>query len=241
MTLGVAWIERLFLKKIKKKYDLYDRCIYKNHFLSFSQEGEDMILSRIFEGKKTSKFYVDVGAHHPQRFSNTYHFYLQGWCGINIDPLPGGMSFFQEIRPRDINLECALSDKEDELTYYEFNEPALNSFSLELTKARVGLRDYRLVGKRKIQTRRLEDVLDEHLPDGQHIDFLNIDVEGLDLRVLWSNNWEKYRPGVVLVEDLLRLSLGQADASPIVDYLTRQNYNLYSKAVNTLIFCRNDN
>ena len=35
---------------------------------SYSQEGEDMILPRIFAGKGHG-FYVDVGAHHPCRFS----------------------------------------------------------------------------------------------------------------------------------------------------------------------------
>ena len=51
---------------------------------SYSQEGEDMVLKRIFD-KQTKGFYIDVGAHHPKRFSNTYNFYLKGWKGINID------------------------------------------------------------------------------------------------------------------------------------------------------------
>lgn len=223
-----------------EKYIFYNRKKTLHHTLCFSQEGEDMILSRLFEGRHLNNFYIDIGAHHPQRFSNTYHFYMQGWCGINIDPLPGSMSKFSDLRPRDINLEYAISDEEKELTYYEFNEPALNGFSLELTNLRDGLHDFRLVGKRKIPTRRLADVLDEHLPQGQQIDFLNVDVEGLDLKVLQSNNWKKYRPGVVLAEDLKRLPLSQIKLSPIVKYLTGQGYTLNSKTINTLIFCRND-
>ena len=58
--------------------------------LCYSQEGEDMILGKIFSGQKHG-FYVDVGAHHPLRFSNTYLFYLKGWRGINIDAMPGSM------------------------------------------------------------------------------------------------------------------------------------------------------
>ena len=41
---------------------------------SYSQEGEDMVLQRIFAQKEYG-FYIDVGAHHPKRFSNTYLFY----------------------------------------------------------------------------------------------------------------------------------------------------------------------
>ena len=64
---------------------------------SYSQEGEDMVLARYLEGQKNG-FYVDVGAHHPFRFSNTYHFYLKGWHGVNIDPLWGMMNFDPGMR-----------------------------------------------------------------------------------------------------------------------------------------------
>ena len=109
----------------------------KNYYLdgyalkSYSQEGEDMILRRLFENQ-TKGFYVDVGAHHPIRFSNTYFFYKKGWRGINIDAMPGSMKLFNKIRPRDINIEKAISDKKEVLTYYVFNDPALNGFSKKL-------------------------------------------------------------------------------------------------------------
>lgn len=54
---------------------------------SWSQEGEDQVLRRIFE-KQAFGFYVDVGAHHPKRFLNTYVFYKSGWRGINIHAMP---------------------------------------------------------------------------------------------------------------------------------------------------------
>ncbi len=82
-------------------------------------------MSRYFENKKTTGFYVDVGAHHPLRFSNTYKFYKRGWHGINIDAMPGSMDLFNRLRHRDINLERAVSDSKQILTYYAFNEPAL--------------------------------------------------------------------------------------------------------------------
>src|SRR5829696_7661265 len=76
---------------------------------SYSQEGEDLILERIFLEQKKG-FYVDVGAHHPKRFSNTFLFYKLGWFGINIDAMPGSMSAFESARPRDINLEVAIAE-----------------------------------------------------------------------------------------------------------------------------------
>ncbi len=83
---------------------------FKNNYLSeyaiksYSQEGEDMILARLFENQQNG-FYIDVGAHHPQRFSNTYFFYKKGWRGINVDAMLGSMKLFNKIRSRDINIE----------------------------------------------------------------------------------------------------------------------------------------
>lgn len=96
---------------------------------SYSQEGEDLILNRLFANKDKG-FYIDIGAHHPYRFSNTYLFYLNGWTGINIDAMPGSMTPFKSKRPKDINLEVPILDKEGIMTYYQFNEPALNGFPL---------------------------------------------------------------------------------------------------------------
>ena len=166
---------------------------------SYSQDGEDMILRRLFEGEKQG-FYVDVGAHHPKRFSNTYIFYAMGWHGINIDSCPGSMKRFQETRPRDINLEKAVSDKKEALTFYVLNEPALSGFSETLAKKRAGEGNYHIIGQHQLTAEPLRDILDAYLPKGQHIDFLSVDVEGYDLKVLKSNDWKKYRPHVVLVE-----------------------------------------
>ena len=102
-----------FLKKIRRaycrvkngfqvalfpeKFYIYDKNLHLYHRLYYSQEGEDILLARFFFGKSQG-FYVDIGAHHPQRLSNTYHFYLQGWRGINIDAMPGSMSSFETLR-----------------------------------------------------------------------------------------------------------------------------------------------
>ena len=201
---------------------------------SYSQEGEDMILRRVFE-QQYSGFYVDVGAHHPKRFSNTYFFYKRGWSGINIDAMPGSMKFFEKIRPRDINIEKPISNKKRILTYYAFNEPALNGFSKELSEARDKKNNYKIEFTKDLETCTLENLLDEHLPTGQVIDFLSIDVEGLDFDVLKSINLKKYRPRVVLVE-ILGSSLSDMRQEEIFKFLEHWNYFVFAKAVNTVIF-----
>jgi len=205
---------------------------------SYSQEGEDMILRRLFE-KQDTGFYVDVGAHHPKRFSNTYFFYKQGWRGINIDAMPGSMKLFNKIRHKDINLEKAVADKKQILTYYIFNEPALNSFSSELSEDRNSQGNYFIKFTKDIETVTLDEILDSYLPKNQVIDFLSIDVEGLDFIVLKSINLEKYRPKIILIE-ILGSSLSEINNNEISKYLINYGYSVYAKAINTVIFIDNN-
>lgn len=196
-----------------------------------------MILRRIFENKHKG-FYVDVGAHHPKRFSNTYFFYKQGWYGMNIDAMPGSMDLFNRQRPRDINIEKAVSDRKQVLTYYAFNEPALNGFSKELTKGRDGHGNYKVIFEIELETSTLEEILDQHMPKNQIIDFLSIDVEGLDFTVLKSNNWAKYAPEVILIE-ILESTLDELVKNEITIFLKQFGYIIYAKCLNTVIFKKN--
>lgn len=204
--------------------------------ISYSQEGEDLLINRFLENKKGG-FYVDVGAHHPRRFSNTYHFYKMGWSGINIDAMPGCMDLFNIERPRDINLEMGVSKDKGEMTYHMFNEPALNTFSILEAKKKDGLRDYKIIGKRKVFIYPLNEILEKYLKINQKIDFMSIDVEGLDLEVVISNDWNKYRPSLVLVEELEKYTLVELPLkSDLYKILISNGYELVAKTYNTLFF-----
>lgn len=201
---------------------------------SYSQEGEDLILNRLFE-KVDKGFYIDIGAHHPIRFSNTYFFYRKGWSGINIDATPGSMRLFNRLRKRDINIEAAISDSETELTYYMFDDPALNTFDRERTELITKEANYKLISKKVIKTSRLEKFLDYYITSKQKIDFMSIDVEGHDLKVLKSNNWNKYKPKYILVESLEKASF-DVYKDPISIYLSNYNYHPFANTFNTLFY-----
>src|SRR5262249_37716331 len=100
---------------------------------SFSQEGEDLLIDRIFE-RQDRGTYVDVGAHHPRRFSNTELLHRRGWRGVNIDATPGSMAAFRRLRPRDINLEIGIAATSGDRDFYIFDEPALNTFDAARAK-----------------------------------------------------------------------------------------------------------
>jgi FkbM family methyltransferase len=203
---------------------------------SFSQEGEDMLLRRIFEGQSTG-FYVDVGAHHPERFSNTNYFYRRGWRGINVEPNPDASNVFAQARSRDINLQCGIAEKAGSLKYYRFDEPALNSFDSALVENRLLNTHYRVVQEIVVPVVRLDHILENHLPAGMDIDFLTIDVEGFDLQVLKSNDWDRFRPVCVLAE-LLSSDLEDVISNEVFVFLKSHGYKAFSKTLNTWIFKR---
>jgi hypothetical protein len=236
------------LRKVKKgiqiltspqDFYIYSKKTYGHHSLSFSQEGEDRILARLFEHKKKG-FYVDIGAHHPQRFSNTYSFYLKGWRGINVDAMPGSMEAFNVLRPEDINLEIPIANESKTLTYYSYNEPALNTFSQEVHEKRVKSNQlqeqYWIIDELKLDTMPLSEVLHRYLPSGQIIDFMTIDVEGLDYQVLLSNDWSKYKPEVILAEELSTSLESLVEPSSLGNLLKSKGYELFAKTFNTSFY-----
>lgn len=202
----------------------------------YSQEGEDLVIARLFDHKRDG-FYVDVGAHHPIRFSNTYLLYRLGWRGINVDAAPGSMEAFRRLRQDDINIECLVSSRNEVQEFYVLNEPALSTGSLELAhqRSREDPR-YAIVHTATLKPRTLASILDEYLPPGCAIDLLNVDVEGLDLDVLQSNDWARYRPSMVLAEILLSAKELPHDEHPLARFLYGKGYRMISRFYNVTLF-----
>lgn len=203
--------------------------------LCYGQDGEDLILNRLLDGQAQG-FYVDVGAHHPVRFSNTYLFYQRGWRGINIDAMPGSMKKFNRVRPRDINIECGVAGSAGRLMYHRFNEPALNTFDAA-EAAYKNKPPYHMIDTVEVAVERLDALLGRYLPSDQQIDFLSVDVEGKDEEVLRSNDWSRYRPRFILAETL-RTDMFGLSACPVVQFLSSVGYTPVGKAYNTSFFAR---
>jgi FkbM family methyltransferase len=201
----------------------------------YSQEGEDLVAARIL-GDITDGFYVDVGAHHPIRHSNTYLFYRRGWRGINIDATPDSMAEFQRLRPRDINLERLVALDPSPRQFYVFNEAELNTASSDLARQRpMENSEYRVAKELHLTPCTLASLLDQFLPKGKIIDLMSVDVEGLDLEVLRSNDWDRYRPTLLLVE-LLGTALADIESHEIARFLSERHYHPIAKLYNTVIF-----
>src|SRR5688572_21781247 len=204
-------------------------------YSSFAQVGEDMILDKYFNDKKEPGYYVDIGANHPYIYSNTYKFYLKGWKGINVDANPGTKKLFDAIRPRDINIEAGISLTPGELDFYTFENNVFNTLDRQTAEGHCKEFSINIREIIKIKTTTLKEILDIHLPPSQKIDFMSIDVEGLDMEVLRSNDWEKYRPEVLVVECVYE-DYADIQKMEAAAYLNQFGYSFFAKTFSTFFF-----
>lgn len=166
----------------------------------FSQNREDLILEAFFPNVKKG-FYVDIGGFDPDIDSVTKFFYKRGWHGINIEPQPERWQKFELRRPRDINLNLGISDKNGTMTLDIYESGGLSTFSKELQKGYEEQQssDTHKVQELKVPVKTLKSALkDIELPKTIH--FMKVDVEGLEYQVLASNDWKRCRPEVICIE-----------------------------------------
>lgn len=178
-----------FLSILKRKFKYQKK--------SYSLNGVDLNIDYIFKTKKNG-FYLDIGAQHPISNNNTYLLFNKGWRGINIDLDKKNIDLFNIVRPNDINLNYAISDaeKEADLYYYHDSSP-INTLSKDVSD----FQNAKVSKIKKVQTKILNNILDD-INLQNHIDYMNIDVEGYEEKVLKGFDIKKYKPSVISIEYL---------------------------------------
>ncbi len=163
--------------------------------ISYAQNFEDVILRRVFRDR-TDGFYIDVGAMDPTADSVTKCFYDEGWSGINIEPNDWFYSKLLAERPRDINLNLALGNREESRPLYVFEKFGISTFEESNRDHFVEL-GYEAQTK-NVRVTTLAAVCHEYVRRG--IDFLKVDCEGWEKEVLIGADWLRFRPIIVVVE-----------------------------------------
>lgn len=165
----------------------------------YSQLGEDQIVDHFFTSVRpiTNGVFVDVGCHHPVKFSNTYLLYQKGWRGVCVDADTSMEKLYGEQRPDDHFVAMGVGDRASVQTFYEFENPAANTFDAA-TKDAFLAKGWKLRSERQMQIDRLDHIL--QLQGISHVDYLNIDVEGLDQKALGSFDFEHIKPWLISIE-----------------------------------------
>jgi hypothetical protein len=193
--------------------------LIQRRFSHYSQFAEDVSIQRFFN-KKFTGFFVDVGCFHPTKYNNTYLLYKKGWRGINVDIDSIKIEAFNLVRRGDVNIACAVGTELGTVEYYSSGFYALTS---TIDKAFAGGK----VGyiKKTAKCRSLTEIIGGTKFRGRTIDFLNVDTEGNDLKVLQSLDFEKYKPYLIAVESHLDL-LESVMESKLFSFLVDRGYSM---------------
>jgi FkbM family methyltransferase len=201
---------------------------------SYSHSGEDRLIWKLF-GYRTTGTYIDVGCYHPTEYSNTYLLYRAGWRGLVVDADDHFLPFYRELRPEDHVLHAAIAKQTGSVTLFTFADRSLNTINAAVAAAYEAKNPSTNTGQVVVQVQRLDRVLEREAV--AHVDFLNIDVEGADLDVLESNDWQRWTPDVIAIEDH-QIDLRNVQASETWRFLSGHRYLLHSKCNYTSVYCR---
>ena len=186
----------------------------------FGQTAEDAIIRRYIPENYGT--YVDVGAGRPIQGSNTYSLYKRGWSGVCIDPLSENARLFNIFRKKDQFISALVGSNADEIQFWEF-DPYMFSTADKSTADRI-MRTHgaRLVKNSLLPIKPLAALtpkIDHNIPS-----FLSIDAEGKDFEVLTTNDWERFHPRVVCIEEW-NLGITSDFENEVENYLNKLNYS----------------
>ena len=207
---------------------------------SYSNWGID-IMCDFFFSKKENGVYIDVGCHHPFLNNNTYPLYKRNWSGINIDIDYSSIDIFNFFRPNDLNIQVGVSNivGESDLYFYH-NRAAKNTLSKVMGSSAKKIK--------KINTDTLDNIIEKSKFKNKKINFLSIDVEGFELKVLKGLNLEKYKPDLIVLEylqpnikELSEQNIEKIQESEIYKYMINKNYKMINWIHADMVFVPNNN
>jgi FkbM family methyltransferase len=206
----------------------------------FSQHGEDVMLHKLFGRKRSTGFYIDIGAHHPFRQSNTAYLWLMGWNGVNVDASQAAINLFRRVRPRDVNLWTAVVDEATAESQTHITLHSNMALDLGATCDPELARQRGTTRTEQVPCTSITAIINRYgAADGADLDLLNIDIEGFDERAIASIDQWQVRPRVLCIE------MAQKDIRALLDShtchtLERAGYLLTDRMGQSAIFQRQD-
>ena len=191
-------------------------------------DNEDTEILNYFKKKKNG-FYVDVGCYHPIHRNNTYLLHKQDWKGINIDVSQFSIDLFNYLRPNDLNYNCAISNK-NEIVKIFYQKELSQLSTIENEQAKKVFQGN--IKEKEIQAFTLDEILKKDKFKDTKIDFLNIDVEGADFKVLEGLSFDKFKPELICIE----IHDKEIKDSKVCKFLNDKNYKLIWSGVFSHLF-----
>ena len=229
-----------FVKKyplFKNFYYFYNIYIRNYKFLNNgSQFGEEKFILSFFDKGYKGKF-LDIGCFHPTRHNNTYKMYKKGWRGMNIDLNPLSIDLFKLARPKDINICTAISDKKSVKNLYFLGDLDTKN-TIEENHTNFLNKEFSInnkdIGTKKVKTETLNHILEKY--KYYKIDFMNIDIEGHELKALKNFNFKKFDIKIICVEIINHNKKSILVNKQLIKFLKIKGYILQDKVAVNYIF-----
>ena len=186
--------------KIKKKLHILHNIYVKHKYFkkkkTYAMDGEDLVIADYFQNKQKG-FYVDVGCYHPIHRNNTFLLYKKGWQGMNVDIHDFSIELFNYARPKDLNYNFAVSNKNEKIKMF-FQKELSQLSTIDQNQAKKAFQG--TIKEKEIQAYTLNEILNFSKLNNKKIDLLDIDVEAADLKVLQGLSFEKFKPELICIE-----------------------------------------
>lgn len=221
---------------------IYQKLTGRYYSISYSQTGEDIIIDFFLAAKKITRFsYLDIGANHPTRLSNTFKFYEQGFRGVCVEPDPAVFSMLSEKRSKDVCLNVGISNKEGEdADFYVMENPLLNTFSKDEADFMVNSGQAKIRQVLKIPMMRVSTLLDHYFPKDSPV-LVNLDVEGIDELVIRDFPFSRYRPALFCIETVqLSNDASSGKRTDIIELMVQNRYRIFADTYVNTIFVDGD-
>ena len=232
-------LKKIFLKtkltyKIYLYYNLYIR--HKSHLKreQYSQWGEDQFINEFFKEKRNG-IYLDIGCFHPVMYSNTCLLHRKGWRGINIDINPTSIDLFNIVRPKDTNLCTTINEtKETFKVFYDDPFSPVNTLDKQFYE-KLENKSNKNKKTLTVESKSMKEILNISKID-KNIDFINLDVEGMDFKILKNIDLNQLKPKLISVETHNVDGSKSKDFESIVKLMKKSSFSIYKRVGPTTLF-----
>jgi FkbM family methyltransferase len=215
----------------------FTKLITRDYKKSYSQCGEDMIVDFVLSCLRIKKpTYLDIGAHHPTYLSNTSLFYQRGCRGVCIEPDPVLYKRISAKRSKDVCLNVGIGvNAQTEADFFIMSSKSLNTLSKEEAESLSSSTSQRIEKIIKVPLVPVNDIVDQYFPTFPN--FISLDVEGLELEILRTFNFDKYRPQVFCIETLSYTeNNSEKKDGEIIEFMIENDYINYADTYINTIF-----
>lgn len=221
----ITELERLFYENIynNNELNLIKKSVENNNNVKLQSLNQQDLLAYIFFNGKKDGFFVDIGAYDGIVISNTYILEKIGWKGVCVEADIDRFKLLQKNRNCDCYNFAVHSKSGEFLDFLTSNNNGLNVLELHATNEHIdrmkktGNQDE--LKKYKIETITFDDLMSKNYPDVNYIDFLSIDVEGGELIILETIDFNKYSFGLITVENNFK-------NGELVDFMKKRGYEV---------------